>query len=152
MTESSELATDPDTAAALQTALGAEHAAVWCYALVTAFLPGDLDQRAREDTTAHRARRDATIRLLTDAGQRPVAAEPAYRTPFPVIDQPAAVRLATAAEADSAAAWRSVLARCDDPGLRRAAMDGLTDSAVRGARWTGLAGTRPTVPTFPGQD
>jgi hypothetical protein len=146
-----ELATDDDTEAAVQAALGTEHAAVWCYALATAFLPGALDPRAREDAAAHRARRDTVTRLLTDAGRRPVAAEPAYRTPDPVTDQASALRLATAAEADVAAAWHSVLERCDDPELRRLALDGLTDSATRGARWAERAGVQPVVPPFPGQ-
>ncbi|MGQ0482141.1 MAG: ferritin-like domain-containing protein [Pseudonocardia sp.] len=145
-----DLVADADTAAALQTALGVEHAAVWCYGLVTAFLPTALDQRARADATAHRARRDATSRSLAGAQRRPVAAEPAYATPVPVVDQASAVALLAAVEADTAAAWRSVLERCDDPGLRLVALDALTDAAVRGARWAGEAGTRPPVPPFPG--
>ncbi|MDQ2709279.1 MAG: ferritin-like domain-containing protein [Actinomycetota bacterium] len=145
-----ELVTDPDTAAAVQTALGTEHAAVWCYGLVAAFLPTVLDQRASTDAAAHRARRDATAALLTDAGLRPVTAEPAYRSPAPVTDQTSAVALALVAESDAAAAWRSVLERCDDPGLRRAALDGLSDAAIRAAYWSDRAGTRPVVSPFPG--
>lgn len=147
----SELATDPDTAAAVQAALGAEHAAIWCYGLATAFLPSALDERARVDSGAHRARRDATVALLTEAGLRPVPAEPAYRTPTPVSDPASATALALAAESDAAAAWRSVLERCDDAGLRRAALDGLSDAALRGAFWAGRSGTRPVVPDFPGR-
>jgi hypothetical protein len=146
-----ELATDQDTAAAVQTALGAEHAAVWCYGLAAAFLPAQLDQHARADSTAHRARRDATSTLLTDAGLHPVAAEPAYRTPKPVTDQSSAVALALTAESDAAAAWRSVLERCDDPNLRRAALDGLSDAATRAAYWADRAGSHPLVPDFPGR-
>ena len=146
-----ELATDPDTADAVQVALGAEHAAVWCYGLIAAFLPAALERLTRMDSDAHRARRDATIRMLTDAGRRPVAAEPAYRTPSPVTDQTTAIALAQAAEHDSAAAWHSVLERCDDPGLRRTALDGLTDAATRGARWASRSGTRPLVPALPGE-
>ena len=137
----SELATDPDTAAAVQAALGAEHAAIWCYGLATAFLPSALDERARVDSGA----------LLTEAGLRPVPAEPAYRTPTPVSDPASATALALAAESDAAAAWRSVLERCDDAGLRRAALDGLSDAALRGAFWAGRSGTRPVVPDFPGR-
>lgn len=147
----SELAGDPDTADAVQVALGAEHAAVWCYGLIAAFLPAALEKWTRMDADAHRARRDTAVRLLTDAGRRPVAAEPAYRTPSPVTDQATAVQLAQAAEHDSAAAWHSVLERCDDADLRRTALDGLTDAATRGARWAAKAGTRPLVPPMPGE-
>lgn len=146
-----ELATDSDTAAAVQVALGTEHAAVWCYGLIAAFLPDSLERWTRMDSDAHRARRDATARLLTDAGRRPVAAEAAYRTPSPVTDQTTAIQLAQAAEHDSAAAWRSVLQRCDDPGLRRTALDGLTDAAIRGARWASRSSTHPLVPALPGE-
>ncbi len=146
-----ELATDPDTADAVQVALGTEHAAVWCYGLIAAFLQAPLERWTRSDADAHRARRDTAVRLLTDAGRRPVAAEPAYRTPSPVTDQATAIQLAQAAEHDSAAAWHAVLERCDDPDLRRTALDALTDAATRGARWAGLAGTHPPVPAMPGE-
>ena len=142
---------DPVTTSAVQTALSTEYAAVWCYSLVEAFLPETLDKHAREDLTAHRVRRDATIRLLTDSGVRPIPAEPAYRTPAPVTDQTSAMRLVVTAESDAAAAWRSVLERCDDPGLRRMALDGLTDAAVRGGRWSEQLGAKPVVPAFPGR-
>ena len=142
---------DPATTDAVQTALGTEHAAVWCYTLIAAFLTADSDRAAQQDLVAHRSRRDATIRLLSDAGVTPKAAEPAYRTPAPVTDQNSAIRLAITAESDSAAAWRSVLERCDDPGLRHTALDALTDAAVRQARWSSTLSISPLVPPFPGQ-
>jgi hypothetical protein len=141
---------EPEATAAVQTALRTEHAAVWSYGLIAAFLPASLDPRAKEDLAAHRARRDATMRLLADSGVPSVAAEPAYRTPNPVTDQESAMRLAVAAEADSAAAWEAVLGSCDDQGLRHAALDGLSDAAVRGGRWSEQLGESPPVPPFPG--
>jgi hypothetical protein len=143
--------TDPDTVAAVQTALGTEHAAVWSYSLIAAFLSAQLDQRAQQDLAAHRARRDSISQLLAESGVQPAVSEPAYRTPVPVTDQNSAIQLAQTAESDSAAAWHSVLERCDDPGLRRTALDALTDAAVRGAYWSGELGTKPVVPPFPGQ-
>lgn len=143
---------DPVTTTAVQTALGSEHAAVWCYGLAQAFLPRTLDLRAREDLAGHRARRDLTVRLLTDYGVRPAPAEPAYRAPAPVTDQTSAMKLLVAAESDAAAAWRSVLEHCDDPGLRRMALDGLTEAAVRGGRWSEQLGAKPVVPPFPGRE
>lgn len=141
----------PDTVAAVQTALGTEHAAIWCYTLTAAFLSTEQDKDAQEDLASHRARRDVTSRLLTDSGVVPDAAEAAYRTPGAVTDQNSAMRLAATAEADAAAAWRSVLERCDDPGLRRNALDALVDAAVRGARWSKRLDTNPVVPPFPGR-
>jgi hypothetical protein len=143
---------DPVTTGAVQAALGSEHAAVWCYGLAQAFLPRTLDLRAREDLAAHRARRDLTIRLLTDYGVPAAPAEPAYQIPVPVSDQVSAMKLLVAAESDAAAAWRSVLERCDDQGLRRMALDGLTDAAIRGGRWSEQLGTKPVVPPFPGRE
>jgi hypothetical protein len=118
---------------------------------MAAFLAAPLERWTRMDSDAHRARRDACVRLLIDAGRRPLAAEPAYRTPSPVTDQTTAIQLAQAAEHDVAAAWHSVLERCDDPGLRRTALDGLTDAATRGARWASRSSTRPLVPAMPGE-
>lgn len=141
---------NPDTTAAVQIALGTEHAAVWCYGLISAFLPANLDKRAREDLAAHRARRDNTMRVLTDSGVAPEPAEPAYRLPEPVEDQKAAAQLAVLAEGDAAAAWRYVLERCDDPSMRRTALEGLIDAAVRGARWSGTLDNAPPIPPFPG--
>ncbi len=132
-------------------ALAAEHAAVWAYTLVVAFLPVDLDRPANDGATAHRTRRSGLELLLTQAGVRPVPAEPAYRTPQPVTDRASALELAVVAESDCAAAWRSVLERTNDSELRTAALLALTDDTVRAARWRQLTGKTPIVPAFPGQ-
>jgi hypothetical protein len=146
-----QLGSDSDTADAVQAALGTEHAAVWSYGLIAAFLDQPLERWTRMDADAHRARRNTIVSLLTDAGRRPVPSEAAYRTPSPVTDQDTAIALAQAAEHDCAAAWHSVLQRCDDPALRRTALDGLTDAATRGARWASRSRTRPLVPALPGE-
>jgi hypothetical protein len=147
----SEAAKDASTAAALQDVLAAEHAAVWSYSLIVAFLPPELDKPATDGAEAHRTRRTEIEALLTAAGVRPVPAEPAYRTPQPVTDRASALELAVAAESDTAAAWHSVLERSNDAALRKAAVVALTDDTVRLARWRQLAGKAPAVPPFPGQ-
>lgn len=147
----SPLTNHPDAITAAQGALAAEHAAVWCYTLITAFLSATLDQRARDDVTAHRARRAALELLLTNSGTRPLSAQPAYRTPTPVTDQASAVQLAALAESDAAAAWRAMVERTTDAGLRTAALAAMTDSTVRGAHWRAAAGLAPAVPDFPGR-
>lgn len=137
---------------ALQAALAAEHAAVWVYGLAGAFVPDELAGQLGEAAVAHQARRDATERTLIDAGARPVPAEPGYLTPEPVTDAASALRLAITAETDAAAAWRSVIERGPaEPGLREAALDALTQAAVRATRWRATAGTTPLTVPFPGQ-
>jgi hypothetical protein len=136
---------------ALQGALAAEHAAIWVYGVAGAFVPGALAGQLDEAATAHQARRNATERVLIDAGASPVPPEPGYLTPEPVTDAASALRLAITAETDIAAAWRSVVERSPaDPGLRVAALDALTGAAVRATRWRATAGTNPLTVPFPG--
>jgi Domain of unknown function (DUF4439) len=136
---------------ALQAALAAEHAAIWAYGLAGAFVPDKLTSWLNEATIAHQARRDVTERTLIDAGARPAPAEPGYLTPEPVTDAASALRLAITAETDVAAAWRSVVERSPaEPELRGAALDALTQAAVRATRWRATAGAPPLTVPFPG--
>ncbi len=141
---------DATTVAALQTALATEHAAVWCYGLVTAFVPGDLATQVAEAGGGHRAGPDGPERVLTDAGVEPVPAEPAYRTPSPVTDTASAVALAVTAESDTAEAWRSVIERTDGPPTRSSALAALVGAAVRAARWRQTGGAPLLTVPFPG--
>lgn len=140
-----------DSAAAVQAALGAEHAAMWAYGLVTAFMSDELDEAVRTATSVHRARRDVTETLLADAGQTPHPAEPAYVPATPVTDQAGAIAVLVVAESDATVAWRAVLDRTDDAELRRTALESLTGSAVQAARWRRVLGTAPATPALPGQ-
>jgi hypothetical protein len=135
----------------LQDVLGTEHAALWSYALAIAFLKPEHVTTARADAAAHRELRGQIEATLTQLGQRPVSAQPAYATPQPVTDAASAAGLLVTAETDAAAAWRSVLERSADRSLRRAGLRALTDTAVRSARWRAVVGTRPAVPVFPGR-
>lgn len=140
-----------DAGDAVQAALGAEHAAVWAYGLVSAFLPNDFNASTQEGITAHRARRDATERLLADAGATPQPAEPAYVPPQPVTDQASAIAALIVTETDATVAWRAVLERTDDPTVRGAGLQALTEAAVRATRWRRAAGQTPATPALPGQ-
>ena len=142
---------DEEAVGALQDVLGTEHAALWSYALAVAFLPPQEVAAARVDTAAHRELRAQIEVTLTQLGQRPVSAQPAYATPQPVTDAASAAGLLATAETDAAAAWRSVLERSSDRALRRAGLKALTETAARCARWRGATGTRPAVPVFPGR-
>ena len=141
---------DTEPTDALQRVLAVEHAAIWALQLVTAFLPPDLSAPLAEAVTAHRARRDATERMLRDRGAVPLAAEPGYATPAPVTDQPSALALVLTAESDVAAAWRSVIEHTDETAMRTMAADSLVDAAVRATRWRRTAGIAPLTVPLPG--
>jgi len=135
---------------ALQRALAAEHAAIWVYDLVTAFLSAAYDEAIEAAVEEHQARRDATEQVLTNAGVSPVPPESAYRTPKPVTGEESAVAVVVVAETDATAAWRGVLERTADPALRRYALDALQASAVHATHWRAEAGISPAVVALPG--
>ncbi|MBP2477164.1 hypothetical protein JOF53_006036 [Crossiella equi] len=141
----------PETLTAVQRALAAEHAADWAYGLATAFVRDTLQNAVRDGATAHRARRDATERLVRDSGATPVSAEPGYAPPQPVTDQASAITLLVTAETDTAAAWRAVLERTEDQSLRRSGLEALTTAAIRATRWRKAGGANPLTVPFPGQ-
>ncbi|MDU0293369.1 MULTISPECIES: ferritin-like domain-containing protein [Saccharothrix] len=134
---------------AVQDALAAEHAAVWTYGLVSAFIEQQAAAVA-DGANAHRARRDTTERWLRDQGATPRPPAAAYLPPQPVDSAASAIAALIAVEADACAAWRGVLERTDDGALRRSALDALTVSAVRGTRWRKVAGVAPLSITMPG--
>lgn len=134
-------------------AQGTEHAAVWSYGLVSAFLPPANTAAVSAASLAHRERRDAVVALLARAGVAPPTAAAAYRPPAPVTDATSAAALAIVAEDDVAAAWRAVAERTEaDTGgeLRRLAIDAVTASATTSVTWRRIAGRTPLVPAFPG--
>ncbi|MGQ0575105.1 MAG: ferritin-like domain-containing protein [Pseudonocardia sp.] len=141
---------DDATIDALQGALATEHAALWSYALIVAFLPPDQAAQARLDADAHRELRSRVAQTVTDVGRRPVSAQPAYATPQPVTDALSGAALAAVAEADTTAAWRSILERTTYQELRQVAVTTMTASTLRHARWRLLTGEVPAVPDFPG--
>ena len=136
---------------ALQDALGTEHAALWCYSLAVAFLVEPQQSQARRDADVHRELRGRIEQTLTQLGQRPVSAQPAYATPQPVTDPASAARLAVVAETDCQTSWRALLEQTSDRGLREAGLKALTDATGRGARWRAVVGATPVVPVFPGR-
>ncbi|MEJ3657673.1 ferritin-like domain-containing protein [Actinomycetes bacterium KLBMP 9759] len=142
---------DEEAAAALQDALAAEHAAIWCYGLAIAFLGPELRGQARTDLDAHRELRKLIELTLTQIGARPISAQPAYATPQPVVNAETAAALAVVAETDALGAWRSVMEHTRDRGLRKASLDALTKGTGRCAAWRTAVGTAPAVPPFPGR-
>ena len=150
---SSDALSDDATRDAVTAALAAEHAAIWAYGLVSAFLPATVGTDLAAAALAHRERRDAVVALLEGAGAPAPPAAAAYRTPAPVTDAPSAAALTVVAESDVAAAWRAVCERteaADGGELRTLGIDAMVAAATVGVRWRRLAGTEPVVPVFPG--
>nr|WP_111556591.1 ferritin-like domain-containing protein [Kitasatospora sp. SolWspMP-SS2h] len=117
----------------MQAALAAEHAAVYGYGVVGAFLPaGPQREDARATYGAHQARRDAWQRVLTAGGASPTAAAPGYRLPFQVKDAATAARLAAYLETQLTAAYADLAAAA---ALRERAAAALRESALRAAHW-----------------
>jgi hypothetical protein len=131
-------------------ALRAEQAAIYGYGALGARLDPVALQLAIQAEAAHRSRRDALVLRLTAKGVPAPAANATYALPYPVTDQPSALKLAILIEERSAAAWRAVLAETDGDD-RRFALDGLTDCAVRATRFRKAAGTSPLIVPFPGR-
>lgn len=142
---------EEETLASLQSALGAEHAALWVYGLASGFAT---EPRVAAAISAamqqHRAQRDQAERVLRAAGQQPTLAQPAYSLPHTVTDQASAIRLLIVAEEDCGIGWRSVLESGSDPQLRQSALDGLTSTSVRATRWRLTIGTQPAAQALPG--
>ncbi len=136
---------------ALHLALQAENAAVYSYGLIAAYGNTDRRDQVATHTAAHRARRDATMELLTADGAEVPGAAPGYTMPFAVTDATSAAQLAVLAEDDAAIAWRSALERAETASVRTLAVDNLTDSAIRAGNWRTALGIQPPTTTFPGQ-
>ncbi|HET8994600.1 MULTISPECIES: DUF4439 domain-containing protein [unclassified Rhodococcus (in: high G+C Gram-positive bacteria)] len=132
-------------------ALAAEHSAVFGYGIVSAFADPARADDVANDTAAHRARRDATSDALIAVGVEPPVAAPGYTVPFPVVDAAGAAQLALQIESDTAVAWRSVAERARSEPTRTTAIEALTDTALRAARWRTHLGIIPATVPFPGR-
>lgn len=120
----------PAADTALQSALAAEHAAVYAYGVIGGVLGGG-SATAASGYAAHRGRRD---RLTAMLGPESVAAEPAYRLPFEVSGTARARRLAVHVEERCAEVYAEVVSRTTGAD-RLFAARAVTDCAVRGLEW-----------------
>jgi hypothetical protein len=131
---------------ALQGVLDAEHAAVYGYGVAGGRLAGAAQTQARTALDAHRARRDALARLITDQGGVARAAAPAYTIPFPVDSAAAATKLAVFLE-DGVALHLGELVAVAAGSTRDEAAGWLRESAVWGVRWRGASTPFPGLPS-----
>ncbi|APU13908.1 MULTISPECIES: ferritin-like domain-containing protein [Actinoalloteichus] len=139
-----------DAVDAVQTALAAEHAAVWAHHLAAAFRDEEVAEALAEGTRTHTVRRDTLEDALRAEGVDPVPTEAAYQSPEQVTDHATAVAMLIHAETDCAGAWRALLEHAEQPGVRATSVAALTDAAVRAVRWRRAAGQNPLTVTFPG--
>jgi hypothetical protein len=130
---------------ALQSALAAEHAAVYGYGVVGALLQGAAQADARADWTAHQFARDTLVSMLTKLGATPVAASPAYVLPFAVTSAKSAERLAATLEEGVTRAYLALVA-VSDPTLRSFGAQAMQTSACRGVAWSGTTTAFPGMP------
>ncbi|MFE4519669.1 ferritin-like domain-containing protein [Kitasatospora sp. NPDC056783] len=142
-------ATTPETTAAvpaLQSALAAEHAAVYGYGMVGAHLPDDRQRAdARSTHAAHQARRDGWQRLLADATASPAPAAGGYQLPFPVTSPADATRLAVHLETRLTTVYADLVATVPAP-YRPQAATALRETALRARHWGAPATAFPGVP------
>ena len=119
---------------ALQTALAAEHAAVFVYGALGGQTSQSTDPTLYAEVidayVTHRARRDEVIALIEADGHEPVAAEPGYQLPADLSTAIAVADRALEIERSCAATYAFVVGSTSDA-QRKWAVDALLDAAVR---------------------
>ena len=132
----------------LQTALAAEHAAVYVYAVLGGRTSRtdspDLYAAVRTAYETHRARRDRLQSLVADAGAEPVGPAAAYATP-PRIDSARGLRRAAAAIEHRCAATYAYVVGESTGADREWAIGALSDAAVRSLTFGAAPSALPGV-------
>jgi hypothetical protein len=131
------------TVRALQTALAAEHTAVYGYPVAGAHLTGSRRQAATRDWIAHQTARDLLTAMVAALGVQPVPASATYQLPFAVHNAQTAVALLALLEDGLATAYLSVVALTSDR-LRLFGARRVQAAALRATGWRG------STPAFPG--
>jgi hypothetical protein len=127
----------PGAVRALQTALTAEHAAVYGYGVAGAYLTGSTQAAAAmNDWVAHQVARDHLEAVLRSLGAQPAAAAVAYQLPAPVRNASEAVALAVVLEERIATAYLGLVALSNDS-VRDYGARQVQASALRAAAWRG---------------
>ena len=134
---SSHAAPAPGTVSALQSALAAEHAAVYGYGVVGAYLTGSPQATATTDWVAHQVARDRLEAMLRSlASSQPTAAAVAYQLPVAVRNAREAVALAVLLEERIATAYLGLVA-LSNTAIREYGAQQVQASALRAAAWRG---------------
>jgi hypothetical protein len=134
---SSRAAPAPGTVRALQSALAAEHAAVYGYGVVGAHLTGSQQATATTDWVAHQLARDRLEAMLRSlSSSQPAASAVAYQLPIPVRNAREAVALAVELEDRVATAYLGLVA-LSSTAIRDYGAQQVQASALRAAAWRG---------------
>ncbi len=134
-----------DAIRALQSALAAEHAAVYGYGVVGAYLAGSSRAAATADWVAHQDARDELEAMLRSSGSQPGPAAVAYQLPIPVRTPGEAVSLAVILEDRIATAYLGLVA-LSTPALRELGALQVRASALRATFWRGSTVAFPGLP------
>ncbi|MER5424145.1 ferritin-like domain-containing protein [Streptosporangium roseum] len=127
----------------LDTALAAEHAAVYAYGVIGARSTGNLRAVATDAFDAHRAHRDRLRTLIISRGGTPVEPNASYELPVTPSTSAQAVELAVLVERGVTSAYLELTAS-GDPALRKMAALAMQECVVR------AYGLRPEIEAFPG--
>lgn len=123
--------------AALQSALAAEHAAVWTYGVLGGQTSQSSDPGLFDEVltayVAHRSRRDQLMRWIRDDGNTPVAADAAYQLPNEVRNA-GEIRAAARLVESRCTSTYAVLVSNTDGSRREWAIRALLDAATREVR------------------
>jgi Domain of unknown function (DUF4439) len=114
----------------LQAALAGEHACVYAYGLAGGLVAAGAKANMATGYQAHRRARDEIADLIRLRGAEPVAAQPAYATPFPVHDEASARALLAVVESRLAAVYGDVVAAAMTREVRARAAAALADAAA----------------------
>jgi hypothetical protein len=133
------------TTAALQSALAAEHAAVYGYGIVGANLTGSRQAAAMTNWVAHQVARDTLEAMIQSRGSEPVPAAVAYRLPVTVRTPGQAVSLAVLLEDRVATAYLGLVA-LSDISVRQFGALQVRAAALRAAAWRGSTVAFPGLP------
>ena len=125
-----------------------EHAAIYAYGVLGARLDDRRRVVARAAFDAHRASRDGLRARLLQLGAEVDGPSPAYDVRVDTAAQ--ALALAARIEEHLSVRWRDLVGTTNEAPLRRFAVQGLQDAAVRAALWRRAAG-QPASPPFPGE-
>ncbi|MEU6738353.1 ferritin-like domain-containing protein [Streptosporangium sandarakinum] len=133
----------PGAGGGLDTALAAEHAAVYAYGVLAARAEGALRSTMTAAFTAHRARRDRLRAMIIERGGTPAEPDASYRLPAVPSTSEQVVDLAVMVERGVTAAYLEAVAS-GDLTVRRMAALAMQECVVR------AYGLRPEIETFPG--
>jgi hypothetical protein len=133
------------TTGALQSALAAEHAAIYGYGVVGANLTGTMQATATSDWLAHQVARDRLEAMLRSRGAQPVAAAAGYQLPVTVRTPAEAAALAAILEDRVATAYLGLVA-LSAAALRQFGALQVRAAALRAAVWRGSTVAFPGLP------